>query len=156
MPTIYLKTYIQSSVDRVFDLARSIDLHKATFVEHNEKAIAGRTTGLIEIGETVTWSAVHLGVRQQLTSKVTSLEKHNLFTDEMVKGPFKYFVHSHHFKKIEGGVLMVDTFSYASPLGPLGKLADLLFLKRYLRRVLSKRNHFIKKVAESEQWRQFL
>ena len=43
---------------------------------------------------------------------------------------------------------MVDTFDYSSPLGLLGRLADLLFLKRYLLRFLSERARALKDEAE--------
>ncbi len=44
----------------------------------------------------------------------------------------------------------------ASPLGPLGRLADVLVLERYLRRFLEVRNEEIKRVAESDAWREVL
>lgn len=50
----YLKTFIDAPVERCFDLARSIDLHKISLEHTNEKAVAGKTAGLIEPGESVT------------------------------------------------------------------------------------------------------
>jgi hypothetical protein len=44
---------------------------------------------------------------------------------------------------------MHDVFSYASPLGLLGRLAGVLFLKRYMRRLLEERNAVIRDYAES-------
>jgi hypothetical protein len=44
---------------------------------------------------------------------------------------------------------MVDTFRYASPLGPLGVLADKLFLERYMRRLLTDRAAYLKRAAEA-------
>ena len=43
---------------------------------------------------------------------------------------------------------MRDVFDYTSPLGILGRLADLLFLERYLRTFLVERGKFIKTTAE--------
>lgn len=43
---------------------------------------------------------------------------------------------------------MTDIFDYQSPLGILGKVADVLFLKRYMSKFLSKRNEVIKLYAE--------
>ena len=34
----------------------------------NESAISGNTTGLIKLGDWVTWEATHFGVKHQLTS----------------------------------------------------------------------------------------
>jgi hypothetical protein len=44
---------------------------------------------------------------------------------------------------------MVDIFDYASPLGPLGRLADEFFLRRYMTTLLRDRNAYLKAVAES-------
>jgi hypothetical protein len=52
MPTIELITPINAPIDRVFDLARSIDLHMESTKQTGEKAIAGRISGLIELDET--------------------------------------------------------------------------------------------------------
>ena len=57
MPKITLKTMIDAPIERVFDLARSIDLHRDSMKETDERAVAGKTSGLIELGETVTWGS---------------------------------------------------------------------------------------------------
>ena len=44
---------------------------------------------------------------------------------------------------------MLDTFDYTSPLGPLGRLADILFLRQYMSRLLRRRNAYLKSEAES-------
>ncbi len=75
MPKIQLETDIQSTLEICFDLARSIDLHKISTRHTKEEAIAGRTVGLIVLGEFVTWQATHFGIRQQLTSKITAMER---------------------------------------------------------------------------------
>ncbi|HMC84248.1 MAG TPA: hypothetical protein VKI61_01925, partial [Chitinophagaceae bacterium] len=61
MPTIHLTTFIAAPVERVFDLSRSIDVHKKSLAHTNEQAVAGTVTGLIQQDETVTWKAKHLG-----------------------------------------------------------------------------------------------
>ena len=61
MPEIKLQTYINADIQVVFDLARSIDLHTISTAHPHEKAIAGKTSGLISLGEEVTWKARHFG-----------------------------------------------------------------------------------------------
>ena len=156
MPTINLITNIDSSIEVVFNLSRSIDLHKISTDYTKEKAIAGTTTGLIGLNETVTWRAKHFGIYQKLTSKITVLEEPFLFVDEMVEGIFKSIYHEHRFKTTEKGTEMIDHFYYKSPLGILGKLADKLFLENYLRKLLIHRNQIIKEFAETEKWKEIL
>lgn len=156
MPRIYLKTKINAPIDIVFDLSRSIDLHTVSTKQTNEEAIAGKTSGLIGLDESVTWRAKHLGFTQSLTSKVTDYCRPNFFVDEMTEGIFKSFRHEHHFESLGNQTLMTDIFEYQSPLGILGQLADFIFLKNYLRSFLKKRNTTIKEFAESEEWKKIL
>jgi ligand-binding SRPBCC domain-containing protein len=74
----------------------------------------------------------------------------------MVRGAFRRFDHDHFFSARRDSTVMRDRFDYESPLGPLGLVADRLFLERYLRRRLLRRNDFLKETAETEEWRRFL
>ena len=149
MPRIEIITDIAAPIERVFDLARSIDAHQESQTRHREKAVAGRTSGLIEAGETVTWEAVHFGVRQRLSSRIDSMTKPVHFRDSMVSGAFASFAHDHHFEEIPGGTRMTDVFDYTAPFGLLGRLADELFLEHYMRRLLEERNDVIRQLAEN-------
>lgn len=51
---------------------------------------------------------------------------------------------------------MKDLFSIAAPLPLLGPLAETLFLRRYMLSLLRERNAVIKRVAESDKWKQYL
>ncbi|MBB3054583.1 SRPBCC family protein [Mucilaginibacter gotjawali] len=146
---IELSTSINAPIEVCFDLARSIDLHMESTKQTGEQAIAGRTSGLIGLGETVTWQAKHFGIRQTLTSKITRFEYPNYFTDEMLSGAFKSFRHDHLFFYADGQTIMKDVFDFESPMGWLGKLANFLFLTRYMRRLLVTRNQVIKQAAET-------
>ncbi len=156
MPVIEIEFEINAPIERVFDLARCIDLHEETMSKTNEKAIDGITKGLMSLGETVTWQATHFGIRQKLTSKITEYNRPFHFRDIMLKGAFKRFTHDHFFGQNGRKVLMKDIFDYDSPLWILGKIADALVLESYMKNLLTERNLLIKKIAESEDWRKFL
>jgi len=156
LPIISVKTSINAPIAIVFDLARSIDFHQASTVSTNEKAIAGKTEGLISLNETVTWRAKHFGIYQNLEVKIVEFNKPNMFKDIMLNGAFKSMDHTHSFKQIKNTTEMQDLFSFESPLGLLGKIANHLFLKNYMRNFLINRNSEIKKVAESEEWKSVL
>ena len=132
MPSIEIKTLIKADLKTCFDLSRNIDFHKASMAHSNEKAIAGKTSGLIELDEEVTWEAKHFGIIQQLTSKITEFKSPTYFVDEMVSGAFKSFKHEHIFQDIDGKTLMIDKFHFQSPFGILGKLGNLIFLNLIL------------------------
>src|SRR5882762_9835170 len=103
MPVIELETEIEAPVERVFDLARSIDLHAESMSGSRERAIGGVMSGLIEVGETVTWEAVHFGMTQRLTSKITVCDRPRHLQDIMVSGAFSRFTHDHFFTATESG-----------------------------------------------------
>ncbi|WP_448634626.1 SRPBCC family protein [Pedobacter panaciterrae] len=151
MPIIRIETFINADQATVFDLARSIDLHQISTVHTNERAVAGKMSGLIELNESVTWEARHFGVVQRLSSKITEMKSPEYFVDEMVFGAFKSFRHEHIFEAKETGTLMTDVFNYISPLGVLGKLANVLFLNRYVTDLLVQRNKVLKEYSERKQ-----
>ena len=153
MPTIHLTTFIAAPAERVFDLARSIDLHRKSMAHTDEQPIAGVTMGLIGLDETVTWKAKHLMKTRILKSRISAMNRPFSFTDEMVTGDFKSLRHEHHFKRIDNGTLMIDLLHFESPYGSLGRLVNKLFLNGYLKRMLEMRNHQLKEYAESEKWK---
>jgi len=152
MPTIELITEINAPAKRCFDLARSIDLHLISTKHTGERAIAGTTTGLIGLDETVTWRAKHFFIWQTLTSKVVEFKSPHFFADEMVKGAFKSFRHEHYFFYVDDKTVMKDVFMFESPFWILGKLFNLITLKAYMTSLLKQRNLVIKQVAESDKW----
>ncbi len=156
MPIINVTTEINASIEICFDLSRSIDLHKHSMEHTKEEAISGRTSGLINMNESVTWQAKHFGITQYLTSKITNYNRPFIFRDDQTRGVFNYFKHDHIFEQVEGKVLMTDVFDYQSPFGILGKIADALFLKKYMTNLLTQRNKVIKEFAESDKWKEVL
>jgi ligand-binding SRPBCC domain-containing protein len=143
-----LETRIHAPIDRVFELARDIDLHASSMAASHERAVAGRTSGRIGPGETVTWRARHFGLTWSLTSRITAMTPPTGFADEQVRGPFAWFRHEHRFTEVDGGTRMVDEWEHASPFGPLGALVDRLVLGRYMARLLRTRNAALKVAAE--------
>lgn len=156
MPTIHITTFIAAPVARVFDLARSIDVHRESMTKHKEEAVAGIRFGLIEKNESVTWKAKHLFKTRFLRSEISDMKKPDMFIDQQVKGDFKMMKHEHHFKPCENGTIMIDLIEFEAPYGSVGKLFSKLYLTRYLKNLIEQRNKSIKELAEGEKWRKFL
>ncbi len=149
MSLIVLETEIFSDIETCFDTARSIDFHKESLKHTNEIPISGKTTGLIELGEWVSWEAKHLGFVQHLTSKVTAFERPYYFVDKMVLGAFKSYRHEHFFKAEGAKTIMLDKFYFESPCGVLGEFVNWVYLKKYMTDLLKTRNRLLKKEAEA-------
>jgi ligand-binding SRPBCC domain-containing protein len=149
MPEILIETEIAASPERCFDLSRSIDLHVATQKGHAETAVAGRTSGLIELGESVTWSARHFLVRWRMTSRIVAFDRPRSFRDAADPWPFARFEHDHFYRASGSRTLMVDRVVFASPFGWLGRIVDRLVMKRHLTKLLAERAEAIKQCAET-------
>jgi len=149
MPVIRIEIWVDAPPERCFDLARSVDVHVASTAKTRERAVDGVTSGLMGLGDWVTWEARHLGVTQRLTAKITRFDRPRFFEDQMVRGAFRSFTHLHAFVPVRGGTLMTDTFRYRSPFGVLGRLADLVVVERYMRRFLRDRAEYLKRAAET-------
>ncbi len=147
---IELTTDIAAPIELVFDLARDLDLHTRSMAHTGERAIGGRTSGQIELGETVTWRARHLGLWWTLTSRITAVDAPTRFADEQVTGPFAWFRHEHRFERLtHGRTRMVDRWEHQAPWGFLGVLADRFVLADHMRRLLETRNRALRDEAEA-------
>jgi ligand-binding SRPBCC domain-containing protein len=141
---------------RCFHLSLSIDLHKDSTAPTRERAIAEITKGMIGDGESVTWQGRHFGLTLQHSSKITRFEPPTFFQDIMTDGMFKSFEHNHRFQESHGETVMRDELIFSAPLGVLGLLVERVVLRDYLTRFLRARNEFLKQIAESELWRNYL
>lgn len=156
MIRIELVTRIAAPIERCFDLARSIDLHMASTDWTGERAVAGVTSGLIGPDEEVTWNGRHFGLVISHTSRITAYDRPKYFQDCMVRGRFRSFCHDHSFEMCEGETQMKDVMEFEAPLGVLGLLVEKLVLGKHMVGLLLRRNECIRRVAESEEWRQYL
>ena len=71
------------------------------------------------------------------------------FVDEQVSGPFKSWRHAHEFERVDDRTTrVVDTVSYRLGLGPLGWLADKLFVAGKIRAMFRYRYDAMKRLVE--------
>jgi ligand-binding SRPBCC domain-containing protein len=150
MTVITIETKVRAAPERCFDASRDLDLHIESMGHTGERAVAGRTSGLIELGEQVTWEGRHFGIRQRFTSAITAYDRPRHFQDSMVRGAFRSFVHDHYFEPCDEGTLMTDVLVFRSPFGVLGAIVDRVVMRSYLTRMLTKRNEIVKAALERE------
>lgn len=129
------------SPDQLFDVSLDIGEHIESMAHSGERAIAGVSTGLIGLGETVTWRARHFGIWFTMTSKITALDRPTRFVDQQVRGPFRVFHHEHLFQREGDETVMTDVLTVGSPL--FGRLAERVVLVPYLRRLIRRRNEHL-------------
>ena len=148
MTTIIIDTRIAAPIELCFDLARDVEVHLKTSAFTGERAVGGKTSGLLDLGDVITLEGVHFGIRQRLTVKIVEFNRPRQFVDEMVSGPFTSLRHVHEFVMDGGSVVMRDTLTWRSPLGLLGVVADTLFVERHMRTYLVRKQSLLKELAE--------
>ena len=148
MASIRLTTHIKAGQQRCFDLSRSIDLQMRSMSKSRERAVAGVTSGLIDLGEEVTWEARHFGVKWRMTTRITESQPPGRFVDEMARGPFAMFRHEHRFEPTPSGTRMQDIVELKTRPALIRSIADPI-AAAYIRRLLLVRNEVIRHEAES-------
>ena len=149
MPTIVIETRIRAPIERVFDLARDVDAHVASSAFTGERAVEpGRTSGLLELGDLLTFEGRHLGVRQRLTVRITEMDRPRRFVDEGVRCAFRELRHVHEFYADDDVTVMRDIVEWRSPFGILGRAADALFVTRHMRWFVTEKQGRLKAMAE--------
>ena len=159
MVTLEESTLIDAPRTRCFDLARSVEVHllRNTHFGEESTAVGGVTSGLLGLGDIVTWQARHLFVRQRLTNVITTYEFPKYFQATMTEGAFQFMQHDHLFEALsQNETKMTDVLRFSAPLPILGQIAEVCVLRRYMKRLLLERNAVIKQVAESQDWRRYV
>ena len=143
-----MKIRIKAPIERCFDLARSVDIHVASAAKSRERVVRGKSHGMLELGDSVTWEARHFGIRLRQGVTITRFESPHVFVDESTVGPLKSLRHTHQFVQENHGTLMVDTFEYELSAGVFGRIVDRLVIERHLRSFLRERAAYLKREAE--------
>jgi len=159
MVTLEEITVIRAPIERCFDLARSVEVHLAGNVHCGESAVAtaGIRSGLVELGQRVTWRAKHFAIWHELISEIKAMKRPTHFQDVMIQGIFRYMLHDHFFRALSvDSTEMRDIFRFAAPFPVLGRFIEITVLRRYMQELLRERNAAIKQIAESAAWQRYL
>ena len=147
MAHIDLVTDIAAEPEVCFDSSLDVDVHLAA--SPGQRVVGGVRGGRMRLGDHVTWAASHFGIPWRMTSKIVEYQRPSAFTDAMQRGPFGRWRHQHTFERTDAGTRMVDHVSFASPLGPLGRVVDAVILERYMTKLLGQHNNHLRAVAEA-------
>jgi len=87
-----------------------------------------------------------LNIKMSWQTKIIEVNNRKSFTDFQEKGPYKLWNHHHEFIENENGVLMKDKVDYELPLGFLGEIAHVLFVKKKLKHIFDYRTQVLDKM----------
>ncbi|MBC8052606.1 MAG: SRPBCC family protein [Sphingobacteriaceae bacterium] len=80
-----------------------------------------------------------LNISVNWCTEITHIKEKDFFVDEQRKGPYSIWHHEHHFKAINGGVLMTDLLYYDIGTGVFGWLAGKLFVHKKVNNIFKYR-----------------
>ena len=149
MGKVLVETVIAAPVERVFDLARDVNVHVESASFSGERLVSpGKLSGILELGDLVAFEGRHFGVRQTFIARIVQIDPPRFFADELVRGAFRSLRHEHEFHIHAKGTLMRDVLQWTAPLGILGRIADALFLERHMRWFVETKQQHLKRIAE--------
>jgi ligand-binding SRPBCC domain-containing protein len=98
-----------------------------------------------------------LPFRTRWTARITEFrygQSFRYFEDEQVSGPFRLWKHRHEFEPAmrsgQDGTVVRDRVEYQVGFGPLGELADVLFVRRMLKQMFSWRHQATERILNRE------
>ena len=72
------------------------------------------------------------GIPIRWRTEITEWDPPRGFVDTQLRGPYRVWVHEHRLEPHERGTLVNDRVRYAVPLGRLGRIAERVFVRRWL------------------------
>ena len=83
------------------------------------------------------------GIKMNWMTEITQVKENEYFVDEQRFGPYALWHHQHHFKEVDGGVLMTDLLNYAVPYGFVGRIANKLLVASQIKKIFDYREEAI-------------
>jgi ligand-binding SRPBCC domain-containing protein len=150
------KIHINAPIERCFLLSTSLELVAQTLKMRLVESGSIRTSGLVVGGDRLLWRGWVFGLPQLHETLITKYERPNFFQDTMGRGRFKQFQHDHFFTEIGGRTLLKDKVRFSLPLGAVTRPLARFVVMPHVSRLLRRRLELLKRVAESDEWKQYL
>ena len=86
---------------------------------------------------------IPLAGKQTWLSEIKNIRERHSFVDEQKIGPYKLWHHYHEIRAEDKGIRFTDTVHYALPFGPLGTIAEALYVRRMLHHIFDFRQEML-------------
>lgn len=87
---------------------------------------------VMQTGAVIDYTIRVFGIRQHWTTLITDYTPPHGFVDVQLKGPYRFWHHTHRFEEVAEGTRVIDRVRYVLPFGPLGRLVHAAFVRRQL------------------------
>lgn len=93
-------------------------------------------------GMIITYRIKPMGnIAMDWVTEITHIREKEFFVDEQRQGPYRIWHHEHHFKAVEGGVMMTDLLYYDIGKSIFGWIAGWLFVHKKVRQIFEFRRN---------------
>ncbi|HEV2709974.1 MAG TPA: SRPBCC family protein [Edaphobacter sp.] len=150
------RIHVHAPIERCFLLSTSLELVQQSLKMQLVAGQSSRAGGLVEDGDRLMWKGWVFGMPQRHVSLISKYERPNFFQDTMEQGRFRRFQHDHSFTEIGGRTLLNDKIRFSLPLGAVTRPVGQLVVTPYVAGLLRHRLELLKRVAEGEDWKQYL
>lgn len=122
--------FIKKDIHEVFDFFKDAKNLESITPRKLEFKITSQSTPQINEGTKFTYTLKLNKVPFEWTTIIENWNPPHRFTDYQKKGPYQVWYHTHSFYECAEGTLMIDEVKYRLPLGFLGDLFGLWFVKK--------------------------
>lgn len=84
-----------------------------------------------------------VGVPLKWRTRIEEFEPPRRFVDVQLRGPYRLWHHTHEFEVVPEGTRVIDRVRYQLYLGPLGRAAHAIWVRRTLERIFDHRRRTI-------------
>lgn len=95
-------------------------------------------------GTVIEYQLSLFGVPFRWKTLIEKYEVNRFFIDVQLAGPYHYWHHRHDFGDVAGGTEIRDTVDYELPLGVLGEIGQIFFVRRQLETIFEFRQKVIR------------
>lgn len=104
----------------------------------------------MQAGTLIDYQIKLFSVPMRWRTRIDYFDPPHQFIDRQVRGPYKFWLHTHEFKATDGGTLITDRVEYQLRLGPIGWIANKVFVARTLARIFDHRAETITRLLVVE------
>jgi ligand-binding SRPBCC domain-containing protein len=155
MFTLRHRILVRAPIDRCFALSTHLAVVERELGMH---PVEGRVHGLVTAGDTVRWEGMQLGFANYHVSLIVpeTWDPPHFFQDRMIAGRFRSFEHDHRLTETPDGTLLEDQVRFTMRFGWPGWVVGRVILVPHILGLMRRRFDLLKRLAETEEWRQYL
>jgi len=145
---------VRAPIERCFSLSTHLAIVEMTLAM---RPVSGRLTGAVAAGDTVRWRGWKWGLLHFHESLIEAFDPPVFFRDRMLAGRFAAFEHDHSLKELaDGSVLLRDEVRFGMRWGAAGLMMGRRIVLPHIRKLMRDRFALIKRMAEGDEWRDYV